>query len=416
MHKKTLLIIVVGLLASFGPSALADRGINSSEPSDQRQGHLNDLFNTVRNVHHSRVCADAVEGGAACDVRVVTDAGNIPLTNTLPSGLSPANLHAAYGSQTAVSGRKVLAIVDAYDDPNIIADLAKYSSTFGISSLPTCTVAVASSPTPCFQKVDQRGGTRYPAVNSGWALEVALDVESAHAMCQNCSILLVEADSSSYSNLLTAEDRAATLGANAISNSWGGGEFSSETSSSYDGHFNKPGISITASAGDNGYGVEYPAASRYVTAVGGTSLVFNPDGSYGGEAAWLGTGSGCSAYEPKPTWQTNGSCARRTVSDVSAVADPATGAAVYDSVRYSGQSGWFQVGGTSLASPIIAASYLLGGGSLSPQLPYSQGSSTSLHDVVSGSNGSCGGSLLCTALVGYDGPTGLGTPNGFAAF
>src|SRR6185295_4166059 len=248
-------------------------------------------------------------------------------------------------------------------------------------------------------------------------LEIALDVETAHAVCQNCSILLVEADSNSFTNLATAVDKAVALGAKVVSNSYGGSEFSSEVTNTYDGHFNHPGVAITVSSGDSGYGVEYPAASQFVTSVGGTTLLLNANNSYQSESAWAGAGSGCSAYEPKPSWQHDTGCATRSVADVSADADPNTGAAVYDSVRYQGRAGWFQVGGTSLAAPLVASVYALSGNIPSAtneaSLPYAH--AASLHDVASGSNGSCG-TYLCLSGVGFDGPTGLGSPNGTGAF
>jgi subtilase family serine protease len=163
--------------------------------------------------------------------------------------------------------------------------------------------------------------------------------------------------------------------------------------------------------------VEYPASSQYVTAVGGTTLNLNSNNTYKMETVWNGTGSGCSAYEPKPTWQKDAGCPRRTVADVAADADPSTGAAVYESFGYNGRSGWFQVGGTSLSSPIIAAVYALAGNAASTvDGSYSYRHTSSLHDVTSGSNGSCGGSYLCDAKAGYDGPTGNGTPKGTGAF
>jgi len=182
-------------------------------------------------------------------------------------------------------------------------------------------------------------------------------------------------------------------------------------------HFNHPGVAITASSGDNGYGVEFPAASQYVTAVGGTTLTRGGGTRGWTETVWSGAGSGCSAYITKPSWQTNGNCTKRTVADVSAVANPNTGVSVYDSFSYRGASGWLVFGGTSVAAPIIASVYALAGNSSSityGSYPYSH--TSSLFDVTSGSNGSCGGTLLCTAGVGYDGPTGLGTPNGTTAF
>lgn len=351
-----------------------------------------------------------------CDARVVTDNTGAPnATPKVVTGFGPLQLRKAYGLTGVASGAPIIAIVDAYDDPNIASDLAVYSNTYGLPQLPACQGSVANSKVACFQKVDQRGSTRYPTKDAGWALETSLDVETAHAMCQNCRVLLVEADSASFSNLTTAVDRAVALGAKIISNSYGGSEFSGETA--FDSHFNKPGVSFVFSSGDGGYGVEYPAASPYVTAVGGTSLFLNADGSYDQELAWSGSGSGCSILEPKPTWQKDGGCAHRTVADVSADADPSTGVAVYDSVRYSGASGWFQVGGTSLAAPIIAATYALGApvasNVMASSLPYAAPST--LHDIISGTNGSCG-TYLCNAGVGFDGPTGLGSPIGTAAF
>ncbi len=306
----------------------------------------------------------------------------------------------------------IVAIVDAYDHPTIKSDLDTYSSTFKIPSLPTCVGSVSSSSVPCFQKVNQDGGTTYPQANAGWALETSMDVEVAHGVCQNCSILLVEANSASYSDLMTAVDRAYNLGAKVISNSYGSSEFSGETA--YDYHFDHPDVAYTFSSGDSGYGASYPASSRFVTAVGGTTLNLSGN-SYVSESAWSGSGSGCSLYETKPSWQTDTLCANRTVSDVSADANPNTGAAVYDSVRYQGKKGWFKVGGTSLSAPIVAGVYALSGNTNNAnQLPYLN--TGSLYDVTSGSNGSCNGIYLCTSQVGYDGPTGLGSPNGIGGF
>jgi subtilase family serine protease len=204
------------------------------------------------------------------------------------------------------------------------------------------------------------------------------------------------------------------MGAKVVSNSYGSSEFSSETQ--FDSHFNKNGIAFTFSSGDSGYGTSYPAASQYVTAVGGTTLNMIGN-SYISETVWSGSGSGCSLYEPKPIWQTDTGCTKRTIADVSAVADPSTGAAIYSSVSYLGNRGWFQVGGTSLSAPIIAGIYALGGvpaGSKANSLPYAQ--VNLLRDITSGNNGNCNSSYLCTGVVGYDGPTGLGSPNGASAF
>lgn len=366
---------------------------------------------------HLPVCVPGNPGeSVGCHARVVVDGKGSPVTTGTPSGFGPSAFHSAYESQTTVIGNQIIAIVDAYDNPNILSDLNTYSAQYGIPILPACVGGVASSSTPCFQKINQTGGTKYPPVNAGWALEIALDVETAHAMCQNCSILLVEAKSASIADLMTAVDQALASGATVVSNSYGSSEFSGETA--YDNHFNKKGVAFTFSSGDSGYGAQYPASSQYVTAVGGTSLRLNSNGTYQSETAWSGAGSGCSLYEMKPSWQTDLGCSNRTVADISAVADPNTGAAVYDSVRYNGKSGWFKVGGTSLAAPLVAGMYALAGTVPSTvfgnSLPYSSIASN-LHDIISGSNGSCGGSYLCTAVAGYDGPTGLGSPNGLGA-
>jgi subtilase family serine protease len=360
------------------------------------------------NANYHAVCP-AGPDGAHCHALVVTDAHGNPAATPGPSGYGPAQFHTAYGLPTTTSGSQTIAIVDAYDDQNAESDLGVYDSQFG---LPACTTANG-----CFKKVNQNGVQgSYPLRNSGWALEIALDVETAHATCQNCKILLVEASSNSLASLGAAENTAARLGATVISNSYGGSEYSAETSDSQT-YFDHPGVAITVSSGDNGYGVEFPAASQYVTAVGGTTLSLNANNTRASETTWSGSGSGCSAYIAKPSWQKDTGCARRTVADVSADADPNTGAAVYDSMRYQGRSGWFQVGGTSLAAPLVAGVYALAGNSSSVSFgSYPYAHTSSLFDVTSGSNGSCGGSYLCTAVSGFDGPTGLGAPIGIGGF
>ena len=364
------------------------------------------------------MCGPAPKDTARCHAQVVTKLGSATPAATVSysSGYRSADLAGAYkfslpaaGSAWAWNGRTI-AIVDAYDNPNAAADLAKYRSQFG---LPPCTTASG-----CFRKVNQTGATSpLPAGNVGWGQEIALDLDMASAVCPNCKLVLIEASSSYLSSLFTAVDTAAnTFHATAISNSYGANEFNGETS--YESHFNHPGSAITVSSGDSGYRVEYPAASRYVTAVGGTRLTRNTSVARGwSETAWSGAGSGCSAYVTKPTWQHDTGCARRTVADVSAIADPATGVAVYDSYGSSGGANWYVFGGTSVAAPIVAGVYALAGNVSSISYgSYAYSHTASLFDATSGSNGSCGGSYLCTAKVGYDGPTGLGTPNGLGAF
>jgi subtilase family serine protease len=357
------------------------------------------------NVHSRNVCGPPAVGNARCHAKVVTDAGGQPLATAGPSGYGPADIQSAYSLTGAPSGAgRTVAIVDAYDLPTAEADLNTYRAQFG---LPACTTANG-----CFKKLNQRGTSTPPRANASWGQEIALDLDMVSATCPSCNILLVEADSNAFGNLGAAVDTAANQpGVVAISNSYGGPEFSQESQAAYNGHYNHPGQAVTVSSGDSGYGVEFPAASQYVTAVGGTSL--RRSGTAWTETAWSGAGSGCSAYIGKPTWQKDTGCARRTVADVSAVADPATGVAVYDSTKYQGRGGWMVFGGTSASAPIIGSVFARGGHT-APSTPYA--ATSGLNDVTSGSNGSCGGSYLCTAVAGFDGPTGLGTPLGTGAF
>jgi len=338
----------------------------------------------------------------------MSSAGVTKTTSALPNGYGPAQFRGAYNLPLSAARSQTIAIVTAYDSPNIEEDLKTYSKTF---SLPNCT-----SSNGCFRKVNGAGKKApLPSRNALWALETSLDVEVAHAICPNCKILLVESASSSVNDLVAAVDTAARLGADVISNSWVVKEFRGETS--LDWHFNRPGIAITAASGDTGYGVNWPAASPNVTAVGGTTLDLDNTNARARESAWENGGSGCSAYESKPAWQSDSGCKKRTVPDVAAVANPDTGAAVYDSYGYSGRSGWFRVGGTSLAAPIVAAIYALAGNAdtvVSGSYPYAHASS--LFDVKEGTNGTCGSGYLCNSVAGYDGPTGLGTPSGTTAF
>jgi subtilase family serine protease len=404
MHHKAR--VLIGLAALAALAACSD----NATPPDAITGPTLNARSSAPGfavaAAHARVCpGPAAAGFALCHSIVQVDRGGKPKPNPTPSGYGPPDLQAAYNLKSSVGGSgQVVAIVDAYDDPNAESDLAVYRSQFG---LPACTTSNG-----CFRKVDQSGGTNYPRGNSGWAEEISLDLDMVSGICPNCRILLVEASSNSFANLAAAEDEAASLGATAISNSYGGSEYSGETSD--ESHFNHPGIAITVSTGDGGYGVEFPAASRYVTAVGGTSLT--KSGSTYTETAWSGAGSGCSAYIPKPTWQTDTGCANRTVGDVAAVADPNTGVAVYDTYGLH-PGGWLVFGGTSVSSPIIAGVYALAGNAASLTYgSYSYAHTSGLFDITSGSNGNCGGSYLCTAVTGYDGPTGNGTPNGTTAF
>lgn len=363
------------------------------------------------NVFAKSVCGRmSPTGQAHCYAKVVTDArGNVrdgkPNASRLatPAGYGPSDLRAAYGINGSGSSSYTIAIVDAYGYANAEKDLATYRAQYG---LPACTTANG-----CFKKVDQNGGTRYPRDNTGWAQETALDLDMASAMCPSCRILLVQANNSYMNSLAAAVNTAARLGAKAISNSYGGSETGT---SSYESAYNHSGVAVTVSSGDSGYGVQFPASSPHVTAVGGTSLRRASNSRGWSETVWNGAGSGCSNTYAKPDWQSDALCTKRTVADVSAIADPNTGVAVYGPTGRRG-SGWMIFGGTSVAAPLIAGVYgAAGGGATYGSDPYAH--ATSLNDVTAGSNGSCGGSYLCSGAVGYDGPSGLGTPSGTSAF
>jgi Subtilase family len=429
-----------------------------------------------------------------------------------PFVLGPAALHSVYSLPTEAGSQQTIALVDAYNDLTIEADLARYDHKF---SLPECTVANG-----CFEKINEDGqpspsAMPFPqsenALESeeqactggedeacelvkearGWTIEISLDVETAHAICQkDCKIVLVEAESPSYADLATAELTAAeSVRADEISNSWGGPEcreaVGCEEAAAYDKAFDHPGIVITASAGDDGFDnwleeeppgyANFPASSEYVIAVGGTRLAEpGPHGEWAGETVWNdggvseegevegfgASGGGCSVlFDAQPwqqetsDWSAVGCGSKRAVADVSADADPLSGVAVNDSSANAGEcdesfgssSYWCAVGGTSLASPLVAATFALAGGAHGVAYPartlYENAtrSPSSLHEVTEGSNGeclepfdeetytagctpaeeaqaSCASKLICEAGTGYAGPTGVGTPDGIGAF
>jgi subtilase family serine protease len=372
-------------------------------------------------VFHVQVCAAPVPAGwARCHAHVITDSRGNALANlfrrnafgnTTPAGYGPPDLRSAYNVTGTGSPGTVIAIVDAYGYPSAESDLGVYRKQYG---LPACTSANG-----CFAKYNQGGQkTNYPATNSGWDQEQALDLDMASAMCPNCKIILVEATSATFANLAAAENEAAKLGAHVISNSYGGSE---SGSSSVEPAYNHPGVAVTVSTGDSGFaaGPQFPATSPHVTAVGGTTLSRASNARGWTETAWADGGSGCSTVYAKPTWQSDPLCTMRMEADVSAVADPNTPVAVYGPVTsffgFSFGSGWEEFGGTSVAAPLVGGIYGVNGGTVNyGQNPYQH--TSALNDVTSGNNGSCGGTYFCTAGSGYDGPTGLGTPNGVAAF
>jgi subtilase family serine protease len=321
-----------------------------------------------------------------------------PFASANPTGLSPAQIAAAYGfsaSLTAGTG-KTIAIVDAYDDPAAESDLNTFSSQYG---LPACTTANG-----CFQKVNQTGGTKYPRKDGGWALEISLDVQWAHAIAPGAKILLVEASSNSFTNLLAAEDYAKTH-AQYVSNSWGGSESSGQTA--YDSHFVQSGVSFFVSSGDSGLPAQYPSSSPNVISVGGTTLTFNADGTLASETGWSSGGGGCSKYETATAAQSGFSgyaqanCAgKRATPDISLDADPNSGVSVYDSTPYTGQSGWWTVGGTSASAPMWAGRSAVAGVAVSAAYVY--GNNITFRDITSGNNGA-------PCLAGFDLCSGRGS-------
>ena len=349
---------------------------------------------------------DAMPDGVQCHGRVIADSRGCPRPNPGPAGFSPTQLRSAYKITGTGSSATTVAVVEAFGYPGAEADLAVYRAQFG---LPPCTTANG-----CFKKVNQAGNsTSFPEFNIGWAVETALDLDMISAICRNCKLLVVEANSTSFDDIGQAVEVAASLGAHVVNNSYGGDEYAG---AAYEYHYNYPSIALVASSGDVGFGqgVQFPSSSDYLTAVGGTTLTAASNTRGWTETAWISSTSGCSQTIAKPPWQHDTGCAGRTVADVAAVADPNTGVAVYGPMSDTA-SAWLVLGGTSAAAPIISGVYGVNGGAVHTSSdPYSHLSG--LFDVKSGVTGFCDPAYLCNGGVGYDGPTGLGTPNGVSAF
>jgi PKD repeat protein len=426
-----------------------------------------------------------VSSTAAGEVGVRPYAVNDGASKSGPAGgLTPAQLASAYGYEPTAGGSgQTVAIVDAYDDPNIESDLAKFDTEYGIAA---CTTA-----NNCFEKVGQTGeASSLPAPDeSGWSVEISLDVEAVHSVCQTCKILLVEADNSEFTNLAAAVNEAVSLGATEVSNSYGGPE---ARFSGVEEAFNHRGVVIAAATGDDGYDdwtylndgyvppakPNIPASLPSVVAVGGTTLKLSESGKRASEKVWNGngplderyfegfsegaTGGGCSTIFTAQPWQQDvsafaatGCGNRRLAADVSAVADPLTGFDIYDSYNcgeaceeFKRGKDWLTIGGTSLSTPLISGLYALAGGSDGVSYPsltlYGHlGDASSLYDVTDGGNGFCDaapesecghpdafGALVngyaldvdceyttsCNAAPGFDGPSGVGTPNSLSLF
>jgi len=385
---------------SHGAGAVAPTGLMSGSNAQGQQMAFGSAV---------PLCGAAGPDEARCMSWLRTD---IPISNDLSpdsiGGYHPADLLAAYSLPGGNAGRhQTIAIVDAFDDPNAEADMGVYRSTFGLRP---CTTANG-----CFRKLNEYGFTSpMPGVDpfGRWEPEESLDLDMASAICPYCRILLFEAKSPAFPDLSRAVNSAAKH-ADVVSNSYGG---NIKNGLKFNDRYNHPGHIIVASSGDDGFNVHFPAGSQYVVAVGGTHLIPANNSRGWPETVWSGAGSGCPKSVPKPAWQSDPLCATRTIADVSADADPATGVAIYDT--YGGFGGWAVIGGTSVASPIIAGVYALAGNAGTMNYASSLYSAPvgSLWDVIGGHNGQCGGTYLCTGVAGYDGPSGNGTPNGVGAF
>jgi subtilase family serine protease len=353
--------------------------------------------------------------------------GTAQVTSTTPTGLSPSAIQSVYHlsglSPTSKAGAgQIVAIVDAYSDPNALADLNVFNAQYGYPVLSTCSSLTQAG--ACFEVAQPSGK---PVTNADWAVEESLDVQWAHAEAPGAKVVLVEAKSSSNANLYAAVTYANSIGATEVSMSWGGSETSSETS--HDSLFTHAGTFYTASAGDSGHGVIYPSSSPNVISVGGTTLNGCSGTSCSGftsETSWGDGGGGVSAFEPIPGYQSSYTGpvfkaatisaltgGKRGVPDISFDGSPSTGVSLYDSTAFEGQSGWWTVGGTSVGAPnwagILAAGAAAGSTALQGNAKiYAGGYQTNLRDISSGTNGSCG--TDCIAGAGYDLVTGLGSP------
>ena len=386
------------------------------------------------------VRAACTTGPVRCAALVITRHGvtlEAASPAALPFGMSPAQYHSAYNLPTDAPEPVTVAIVDAFDSTSAYPDLTKYSKTFGLPVLPRCSATVT---TTCFAKLNM-GAATGSAVAKGWAVEIALDVETVHAICQNCTIKLVEAKNNQWANLSAAAAKAASL-APIVSNSYGSYEIDG-SQGALDAAYDQPNHAIVVSAMDSGYGVAYPAALNTVVSVGGTTLTLKPNNSYGSETVWgpghgeqWGTGSGCAdgsvsglaAIPAQPfqlsvaNYSATGCGTNRGDNDVAADADPYTGSAIY-----AASTGWIQEGGTSLSAPIISAVFALKDNVAKKKYPagflYAKAGTAAFRDVTTGSDDAgnypepcAAGTTACTAAPGYDLPTGVGTPHGIGGF
>jgi hypothetical protein len=410
-RPSTWLVIIALCLANGGGTALAAVPGKHARPLVSHPSHA--------------ACGRAKAGHARCLAHISQSA--VPRTS---AGYGPSEFHTAYqlpctpnGPVASVCaapssfGPETIAIVDAGSygaSGTLESALQTYDNNYG---LPACTAANG-----CLSVVNQSGASSpLPAnVSSGWSDEIAMDVESAHMICQTCKIVLVEANDDFVNNLSAAEVTAVGFQPIAISNSWG----STSDVSAYDGDFKYNGIAVVAATGDNGSntnGQSWPADIPEVVAASGTTLQLNTDNTWANETVWASSGGGCSLTYAAPSWQTGrsdwagqGCGSERSFADVSADGDPNSGAAIVVG------SSWYMAGGTSLATPLIAAMYALGddlpASTSAVTLPYQHASSSTIRDIIAGNDCLSVGQTHCTATAGFDTPSGLGAPKGVAAF
>lgn len=421
---------VAGLIAAgLGTGGAGIRGLNAGAASAQAQASARHATVSVRHdragVHHARLTA-ASSYALPADVKqecpapsagtfqcmALVDTSVAPSMSTPGGGYGPQQLQSAYHilSAAADSGQgTTVALVEAGGDPSAVSDFNAYRSEY---HLPPCDEATGAG---CLTKADQVGATTsFPAADPAWAVQSSMDADAVAAICPNCRVLLVEADSDSTLDLYAAARYAATK-ARYVSLGFGAPGAGGTAQNDQLENFALLGTAVTAAAGDSGYGTQAPASSQFVVSVGGTTLTKDASGKRGWqESVWAGTGAGCSPGQIKPSWQTDTGCPRRTQNDVAADANPKTGIAFFDSAA----GGWREGGGTNVSSAIIAAVYALAGDTVAGSDPalYPYADPGGLYEVTTGSDGSCSPSYLCTAGDGYNGPAGLGTPDGTAAF
>jgi hypothetical protein len=390
---------------AFGALALAGCATSESEDEDQQ---VDELDGTPQEPHMA-VCSG---GRFLCKSHVRVDEHNRIKPFATPAGFGPADLASAYKLNAAITSTATIAIVDAFNYPHAESDLAAYRSQFG---LPPCTVASG-----CLTILNQNGAKSPLPGNSppgdDWTVEAALDLDMASAACPTCKLVLFEAQDDGGNGLFIAQNAAAArAGVVAISNSWGGP--SDGTDNTLDARFfthTAPVNTFVASgdSGNTGDTPDYPSTSAHVIGVGGTTLVRSSTAARGfTETMWSGAGSSCSKVVAKPAFQRvvpSTVCSKRAAADIAAVADPRTGVAVFN----ADAGGFIVVGGTSASSPFVAgvfARYGISGASHDARFPYTH--TSEFFDIIKGSNGSCR-TALCRATTGWDGPTGIGSPNG----